>query len=34
MTPKIASLIEAIHSPDAELTAVFAAHDLEILPSG
>ena len=34
MTPKIASLIEAIHAPDAEPTAVFAAHDSEILPSG
>lgn len=34
MTPKIASLIEAMHAPDAEPTAVFAAHDSEILPSG
>jgi hypothetical protein len=31
---KIASSVEAIHAPDAEPAAVFAAHDSEILPSG
>jgi hypothetical protein len=31
---KIASSIEAIHAPDAEPPAVFAAHESGILPSG
>jgi quercetin dioxygenase-like cupin family protein len=34
MTPKIARMIEAVHAPDAEPAAIFAAHDSEILPSG
>ncbi len=32
MTPNIASLIEAIHAPTADVAALFAAHDSEILP--
>lgn len=31
MTPKIAALIEAIHAPGADVPALFAAHDSEIL---
>jgi hypothetical protein len=31
MTPKIARLIEAIHEPDADVPALFARHDSEIL---
>ena len=34
MTPRIAHLIEAIHAPGADIPAVFAAHDSELLPSG
>ncbi|HET7426034.1 MAG TPA: cupin domain-containing protein [Gemmatimonadales bacterium] len=31
MTPRIASLIQAIHEPGADLTALFRAHASEIL---
>jgi mannose-6-phosphate isomerase-like protein (cupin superfamily) len=31
MTPKIARLIDAIHEPGADIPALFAAHDSEIL---
>ena len=31
MTPKIARLIDAIHAPGADVPAVFAAHDSELL---
>ena len=31
MTPKIAGLIEAIHEPGADIPALFAAHDSELL---
>ena len=31
MTPKIAGLIEAIHEPGADVPALFAAHDSELL---
>jgi mannose-6-phosphate isomerase-like protein (cupin superfamily) len=34
MTPRIAGLIGAIHAPGADITAVFAAHDSELLPAG
>ena len=34
MTPRIASLIGAIHAPGADIPAVFAEHDSEILPTG
>ena len=34
MTPRIARLIEAIHAPGADIPALFAAHDSEILPTG
>ncbi len=33
MTPRIAHLIEAIHAPGADIPALFAAHDSELLPS-
>jgi quercetin dioxygenase-like cupin family protein len=33
MSPKIARLIAALHVPDADVAAVFASHDSEILPS-
>jgi mannose-6-phosphate isomerase-like protein (cupin superfamily) len=31
MTPRIAALIEEIHRPGADIAALFAAHDSEIL---
>jgi hypothetical protein len=31
MTPRIARLIEAAHAPRADLAAVFAAHDSDVL---
>jgi quercetin dioxygenase-like cupin family protein len=31
MTPRIAGLIEEIHHPGADIAAVFAAHDSEII---
>lgn len=31
MTPKIARLIDAVHEPGADIPALFAAHDSEIL---
>ena len=31
MTPRIAGLIEEIHRPGADIAAVFAAHDSEIV---
>jgi uncharacterized cupin superfamily protein len=31
MTPRIAALIEEIHRPGADIAAVFAAHDSEIV---
>jgi mannose-6-phosphate isomerase-like protein (cupin superfamily) len=31
MTPRIAHLVEAIHEPDADVRALFAQHDSEIL---
>ena len=31
MTPKIARLIEAVHEPGADIPALFARHDSEIL---
>ena len=34
MSPRIASLIQAIHAPGADIPALFAAYDSEILPSG
>jgi mannose-6-phosphate isomerase-like protein (cupin superfamily) len=34
MTPKIARLIDAIHEPGADIPALFASHDSEILTSG
>jgi mannose-6-phosphate isomerase-like protein (cupin superfamily) len=34
MSPRIARLIEAIHTPDADIPALFAACDSAILPSG
>jgi quercetin dioxygenase-like cupin family protein len=33
MTPKIARLIDAIHAPGADIAAIFAAHDSELLPA-
>ncbi len=33
MTPRIARLIDAIHAPGSDLSAVFAAHDSELLPA-
>ena len=33
MSQRIARLIEAIHAPGADIPAVFAAHDSELLPS-
>jgi mannose-6-phosphate isomerase-like protein (cupin superfamily) len=33
MAPRIARLIEAIHAPAADIPALFAAHDSELLPS-
>jgi len=32
MTPRIARLVDAIHEPDADVPALFAAHDSELLP--
>jgi mannose-6-phosphate isomerase-like protein (cupin superfamily) len=34
MTPRIADLIGSIHAPGADIPAVFAAHDSELLPAG
>ena len=34
MTPRIGRLIKAIHDPGADIPALFAAHDSEILPTG
>ena len=34
MTPRIARLIESIHAPGADVPALFAASDSEILPAG
>ena len=34
MTPNIARLIESIHAPGADIPALFAAYDSEILPAG
>ena len=34
MTPKIAALIEAVQSPNADVPALFAVHDSEILTPG
>jgi uncharacterized cupin superfamily protein len=34
MTPRIGRLIEAIHAPGADIAAVFAAHDSELLGWG
>ena len=34
MTPTISSLIAAIHSPGADISAVFAEHDSEVLGWG
>lgn len=34
MTPRIASLIAAIHAPGADVAAVFAEHDSELLGWG
>ena len=34
MSTRIARLIEAIHAPDADIPALFAAHNSELLPSG
>jgi mannose-6-phosphate isomerase-like protein (cupin superfamily) len=34
MSRRIARLIEAIHAPDADIPALFAAHDSELLPAG
>jgi mannose-6-phosphate isomerase-like protein (cupin superfamily) len=31
MTPRIAALVEAIHQPDADVPALFAAHASELL---
>ena len=33
MSTRIAHLIEAIHAPGADVRALFAAHDSELLPS-
>ena len=33
MTPRIANLIGAIHAPGADVPAVFAEHDSEVLPT-
>jgi mannose-6-phosphate isomerase-like protein (cupin superfamily) len=33
MTPRIAELIDAIHQPGADVSALFRAHKSEILPS-
>ena len=33
LTPKIARLIDAIHTPGADIAAQFAAHDSELLPT-
>lgn len=32
MPPRIASLIDAIHAPDADVSALFKAHASELLP--
>ena len=34
MSKRIAHLIEAIHAPDADIPALFAAHNSELLPAG
>jgi hypothetical protein len=33
MSPRVARLIDAIHAPGADIPALFAAHDSELLPS-
>jgi hypothetical protein len=33
MTPRIAELVEQIHVPGADVPAIFASHDSEILSS-
>jgi mannose-6-phosphate isomerase-like protein (cupin superfamily) len=33
MCPRVARLIDAIHAPGADIPALFAAHDSELLPS-
>jgi hypothetical protein len=33
MTPKLARMIAAIHEPGADVPALFAAHDSELLPA-
>ncbi len=34
MSTRIAGLIESIHAPGADIPALFAAHDSELLPAG
>jgi len=34
MSTRLARLIEAIHEPGADIPALFAAHDSELLPTG
>ncbi len=34
MSARLARLIEAVHTPGADIPAVFAAHDSELLPTG
>ena len=34
MSARIARLIAAIHAPGADIPAIFAAHDSELLSSG
>ena len=34
MSTRIARLIESIHAPGADIPALFAAHDSELLPTG
>jgi hypothetical protein len=31
MTPRIADLVEQIHEPEADVAAIFASHESEIL---
>ncbi len=34
MSTRLARLIEAVHAPGADVSALFAAHDSELLPAG
>jgi mannose-6-phosphate isomerase-like protein (cupin superfamily) len=34
MTPRLAHLIESIHAPGADIPALFAEHESELLPGG